>query len=171
MSPFSGISHSLCWPRDVIQRKTRTLEISRQVLTHCGLVWRHISGTTLAQVMACCLTVSSHYLNQYWLLISKVIWHSPESSFTTSLQTALLYNEFGNLEIILLKLQPHLPGANELSLCGSGSRKVLLCNQCHHCYTTASCLVQYRSMSFPFILRGTYISRCSIGTATWPYEP
>ena len=32
-------------------------------LTHCGLV---TSGTTLAQVMACCLTAPSHYLNRCW---------------------------------------------------------------------------------------------------------
>ena len=27
-------------------------------------IWRHKSGSTLAQVMACCLTAPSHYLNQ-----------------------------------------------------------------------------------------------------------
>ena len=34
--------------------------------------------STLAQVMACCLTASSHYLNQCWLIISKVLCHSSE---------------------------------------------------------------------------------------------
>ena len=29
--------------------------------------WRHGSGSTLAQVMACCLMPPSHYLNQCWL--------------------------------------------------------------------------------------------------------
>ena len=29
--------------------------------------WRQRSGSTLAQVMACCLTAPSHYLNQCWL--------------------------------------------------------------------------------------------------------
>ena len=28
--------------------------------------WRNSSRTTLAQVKACCLTASSHYLSQYW---------------------------------------------------------------------------------------------------------
>ena len=42
-------------------------------LTHCGL-WRHRSGSTLVQVMACCLTAPSHYLNQCWLIISRVQW-------------------------------------------------------------------------------------------------
>ena len=36
-------------------------------------IWWHISGSTLAQVMACCLTALSHYLNQCWLIISKRI--------------------------------------------------------------------------------------------------
>ena len=35
-------------------------------------IWRHRSGSTLAQVMACCLTAPSHYLNQWWLIINKV---------------------------------------------------------------------------------------------------
>ena len=35
-------------------------------------IWRHSSGSPLAQVMACCLTAPSHYLHQCWLTISKV---------------------------------------------------------------------------------------------------
>ena len=41
--------------------------------THCGLLmpygWRRRSGSTLAQVMVCCLMAPSHYLNQWWLLM------------------------------------------------------------------------------------------------------
>ena len=36
------------------------------------VIWRQGSRSTLAQVMACCLTAPSHYLNQFWLVISKV---------------------------------------------------------------------------------------------------
>ena len=39
-------------------------------------VWRWRSWSTLIQVMACCLTTPSHYLNQCWLITSKVLWHS-----------------------------------------------------------------------------------------------
>ena len=46
-----GAIHSL-WPSDAI--------------------WRYRSESTVAQVMACCLTAPSHYLNQCWLIISKV---------------------------------------------------------------------------------------------------
>ena len=45
-------------------------------------IWRWRSWSTLVQVMACCLTAPSHYLNQYWLIISKVQWHPSESNFT-----------------------------------------------------------------------------------------
>ena len=45
-------------------------------------IWRQRSGSTLAQVMAGCLTAPSHYLNQCWLIISKVEWHSSKGKFT-----------------------------------------------------------------------------------------
>ena len=45
-------------------------------------IWRHGIGSTLVQVMACCLTAPSHYLNQCWLIISKVQWHSSDGNFT-----------------------------------------------------------------------------------------
>ena len=45
-------------------------------------IWQHKSRSTLAQVMACCLMVPSHYLNQCWLIISKIQWHPSESNFT-----------------------------------------------------------------------------------------
>ena len=39
-------------------------------------IWQQRSVSTLAQVMACCLTAPSHYLNQCWLIISEVQWLS-----------------------------------------------------------------------------------------------
>ena len=40
------------------------------------------SWSTLAQVMAKCLTAPSHYLNQCLLIISQVQWHSSEGNFS-----------------------------------------------------------------------------------------
>ena len=37
-----------------------------------------LNGSTLAQVMACCLTAPSHYLNQCWIVLIGVFWNSPE---------------------------------------------------------------------------------------------
>ena len=50
---------------------------------------RHRSGSTLAQVMACCLTTTSHYLNQCWLIISKVKWHASEVNFIRDTSSAI----------------------------------------------------------------------------------
>ena len=47
----------------------------------CDAVWRHRCGSTFAQVMACCLVASSHYLNWCGLRISEVLWHSPKINF------------------------------------------------------------------------------------------
>ena len=61
-------------------------------------IWRHRSWSTLAQVMACCLTAPSHYLNQCWLIINTDQWHLSKGSFTRDTPA----NFFSNL-----------PGANE----------------------------------------------------------
>ena len=45
-------------------------------------IWRHRTWSTLTQVMACCLTAPSHYLNQSWLIISKAQSHSSGNHIT-----------------------------------------------------------------------------------------
>ena len=63
---------------------------------------RHRSPSTLAQVMACCLTAPSHYLNQCWLIISKAQWHSANSSFTwdtTAISHWKLENHFAKIPL------------------------------------------------------------------------
>ena len=50
-------------------------------------LWRQRSGSTLAQVMACCLTAPSHYLNQCRLIFSEVQWHSYKVNFTRDAST------------------------------------------------------------------------------------
>ena len=64
------------------------------------------SGSTLAKVMACCLTAPSHYLNQCWPLISGILWHSSESNSTVSAQATILYNEFENSTFIITVTSP-----------------------------------------------------------------
>ena len=41
-------------------------------------IWRWRSWSTLVQVMACCPTTPSHYLNRCCVIISKVLWHNSE---------------------------------------------------------------------------------------------
>ena len=52
--------------------------------------------STLVHVMASCLTAPSHYMNQCWQVIVKVLWHSPEGNFAANAQATILYNEFEN---------------------------------------------------------------------------
>ena len=44
-------------------------------------IWQQRSGSTLAQVMACCLMARSHYLNQCRLIMNEDLWQSPDSNF------------------------------------------------------------------------------------------
>ena len=70
------------------------------------------SQSTLAQVMACCLTASSHYLNQCWLIINEVQWHAPESNFTGSACEFILQHELENYTFKIIAI---FPGAMSLS--------------------------------------------------------
>ena len=63
-------------------------------------IWRHRSGSTSAQVIACFLTALNHYLKQCWLIIKVVHWHSAESNFTRSAHELNLWH---CSEIALLK--------------------------------------------------------------------
>ena len=72
---------------------------------------RHRTTSTSAQVMACCLMAPSHYLNQCWLIIDKVQWHSGDGNFTKDTSITNLFK----IEITDLKFPSNLPGANELT--------------------------------------------------------
>ena len=58
-------------------------------------IWPQRSGSTLAQAMACCLRAPNHYLNQCWLIISKVEWHSSEGKFTRDTSATVLETNAG----------------------------------------------------------------------------
>ena len=73
-------------------------------------IWQHRSGSTLAQVMACCLTTPSHYLNQCWLIISEVLRHSRYGNFTGNAVKICILNM--SLKIANLITEVHLPEAN-----------------------------------------------------------
>ena len=69
-------------------------------------IWRCRSGSTLAQVMACCLAAPSHYLNQCWHIISKVHWYSYEGNLALD---ALAINHYYYLENHLSKFSFKFP--------------------------------------------------------------
>ena len=71
----------------------------KNISAHRGLmnpIWRQRSGSTLAQVMACCLTAPSHYLNQCWLIIRKVQWYSSEDNLTSHISAINHWNKLEN---------------------------------------------------------------------------
>ena len=77
-------------------------------LTH---LQHHESLSTLLQVMACCLTTPSHYLNSCWLIKLR----SCRIPLMTISQKMLKISIFDwNLKMTNLILQPHHPGTNEL---------------------------------------------------------
>ena len=63
--------HQISWWHDEVRLYVNSLGPS-------DAIWPWRSWSTLVQVMACCLMAPSHYLNQCWLIISKVLWHSSE---------------------------------------------------------------------------------------------
>ena len=76
-------------------------------------IWWQRSGSTVAQVMACCLTAPSHYLNQCWLIISEVQWHSYKGNCTRDASAINHWNPFQNY---ISKISFKFPRANELSV-------------------------------------------------------
>ena len=70
------------------------------------VIWPHKSGSTLAQVMACYLMAPSHYLNQCWLIISAVLWHSTLSNLTVSAWALIRYNEFHKYTFKITAISP-----------------------------------------------------------------
>ena len=84
VSQTQGTEIKLIWPLKTPRNKN-ILYVTQYLfnsLWTSDTIWRHKSGSTLAQVMACCLTAPSHYLNQSWLVIGKVQWLSSECNFT-----------------------------------------------------------------------------------------
>ena len=98
-----------CWPG---YKENHRAKLTCQIypLWPSDATWRLRSESTLAQVMACCLTAPNHYLNQCWLAISMIPWHSYEGSFTIDTLAIDLRIQLENNSFAL-----NLPGANELS--------------------------------------------------------
>ena len=67
------------WSTEWRQQVTRVVI---NTLRPSDAIWQQRTGSTLAQVMACCLMAPSHYLNQCWLIIFTVLRISCEDNFT-----------------------------------------------------------------------------------------
>ena len=69
-------------------------------------IWRHRSWSTLAKVMACCLSAPSHYLYQYWLTIKGVPWRPPVRKVLRSAHELNLQHVFGDNTFAISTLFP-----------------------------------------------------------------
>ena len=119
---------SSCWPTAVRTWRVSTwMAAHRSVHVHLDIyrwvkslrpgdaIWRQRTGSTLAEVMACCLTAPSHYLNQCWLIISKVLW--PGGFHVRAISQEMPQSSIAKicLKITCLKFHSNFPGVNELS--------------------------------------------------------
>ena len=76
-------------------------------------IWRHGSWSTLVQVMVCCLTAPSHYLNQCWLIITH---YGPVHQRAISIEISQPTVTKISLKIIFLRFYWNLPRDSELNL-------------------------------------------------------
>ena len=67
---------------------SRYIAIKFNSLHPSDTIWHQVkwSWSILDQVMACCLTASSHSMNQFWFTINEVPCHLVEGSFTENVQ-------------------------------------------------------------------------------------
>ena len=82
-------------------------------------IWLHRSRSTLAQVMAWCLMAPSHYLNQCWLIINEVMWHSPENNFARSALEFNPYHVFRDQTFEITTTSPKSQWINRTRRCRS----------------------------------------------------
>ena len=87
-------------------------------------IWQQRSGSTLTQVMACCLTAPSHYLNSCWQIISEVQWHSHKRNFTRNVSTINHYNPFENY---ISKISFKFPRGQWVNPSPCGTRFIMVC--------------------------------------------
>ena len=122
--------------------------------------------------MPCCLTAPSHYLNQFWLPISKVLWHSSGNNLRASVQAIILYNEFEHYTFKFAVTSPRNQWVNHRGLSWSvaalqGALMTGGTGDCHHdnlrCRPWRQSWHQNHSR-FPVCLRGYSVSPVSFIT-------
>ena len=59
-----------------------------------------------AKVMAYCMTAPIHYMNQCWLIIEDVLWHSHENNFTRNTHELHPLHVFGNYTFTITTASP-----------------------------------------------------------------
>ena len=93
-----------------------------------GTIWQHTPWSTLAQVMACCLTAPSHNLNQCWLhiLVQSTIQRSPRDQWLKTFPPIHIYCHGIHRTPYILDKHFHLRRINRLTNNSKTSRWFLL---------------------------------------------
>ena len=103
---FKKMHHTPLHKHQSIDRATYW-KISTNSLWPGDAIWRHGTRSTLAQVMVCCLTAPSHYLNQCWLsLVGSLVIHLR----ALLLDDVMIPINKTRLKIAVLKWHLGLPG-------------------------------------------------------------
>ena len=89
---FKKLRHSdayMCqWIGPSVQGMTYSNENTFWILDSFNSLWPSwclmaiYMWVRLVQIMACCLVAPSHFLNQYWFVISRILHHPPKGSST-----------------------------------------------------------------------------------------
>ena len=84
----------------------------------------HRSGSTMTKVMACCLMAPSHYLNQCWYIISRVMCHSPKGNNS---RNAHEINHHNSLEIYTSNIKVTSPRGQWVNISYKGLLQPWVC--------------------------------------------
>ena len=95
---FEGLWFGASYIRDLMVYRKQQASVSSELnsLWPSDIVWQHRSGSTLTQVMACCLMAQGHYLSQCWLIIidQQILCSHAKTNFIDSAQAINSLNEF-----------------------------------------------------------------------------
>ena len=102
----SELAASRCAYELVVSRSPETQGNVSQLIVAwwCYMLTR--SGSTLAQIMTCCLTAPSHYLNKCLLIIRMILCHSPKGNSTGNAHEINHCNTFENCTFKIKALSP-----------------------------------------------------------------
>ena len=92
-------------------------------------IWHWRSWSTLVQVIACCLTAPSHYLNQCRLIMSKILWHSSEDIIIRRFEDN---NQHNKIEDYFFKITLRSPRGQWVKGPVTPYGVIHLGHQCHH---------------------------------------
>ena len=116
--------------------------------------WRRGTRSTLAQVMACCLTAPSHYLNQCWLMIREVPWHS---SGCIIIRRSEETNQWNKIESCSFKMASRSPRGQWVNSMGTRTLRSLIATWLLWNFTAVT--VNANKGLKPIIIKRSYIQR------------